>query len=1128
MAELEEAAGGEAAALIKEEAVLSELEGDLGGSAPRQRVKRTSLACIRCRTRHIKCPGGNPCKKCQMAQTKCEYIEADRKIVVSMKYLSKLHDDIARLKKDNATLRNNLKKEADLNKLSNTAADKDILGGGSRPSLVRDSSVSLLHRGDSTSLDSSASNGSGYDSGRSPNAFTNNLRYYPQTYYQGNQQLHSQVLHPHALQLQLQYSQVKDEMAQEVIQPSLDKHGRLIQSRTGEKLYAGSSSMTLFGLEIQNMVLQSSLSSPTTSPIESNNMITTNNNKMSPSSIQQMISQQQSIPLNKLVKSESQSSTNRGSKRETEILEKEGNAYKITLAKTNTRPGLLINFTLPSYSYAMLLVDTFINYNDGCFYFFNEGLVKRFLMNLYSGKSHENKKILKRNHTNVARNEGNADIDENTIKKDADDDTILETIWFCKILLIFAIGEMYLGTESDIHIKKLKIIDKLAYASTKNKSNTTNKDPQFISNMDMMTENEETIKEKKNTLPGSGFFFQASELFTGLFASGAIDNSTKDGGIEAMLLYAFYLQVADCTIASYFYFGLALRSTLILGWHVDSEKDNLNRFELEHRRRIWWTVYMYERMLLSKAGLPLSFADDSVSTELPVDFDMSLDDCPRDDNDIRGFYIFPSAEYINNCVTITQINAIILSSLYTKQPTVNILPVVSDLVHKLMQWKNALPPFLKVDYLQENLKVSRLIVNLMTEYFQGMNLAVRPLLFHFATKKLKDLQTSMALNKYVDLTKYSKNVLTLLNASFQASINTIKSIWALVPENMVALFGWMDREYLFTSASTLILFNTSFGVHEATKEHLDHALIIFTRMKELGNYPAALRRAQLLKLIRVLDFNGVMSDLLQKHDDEEEEGEYSEQVTGERSNMINNPLIDTAREFEDLNPINHPLRSRDRDHGRDQTLPPADNSSTMTTTTVRNDKEKFSFIDFEKSVPEDYYTQATGPTTFNFDDNGDMVVDGTGDDIYNSDLAGIEGVMYLDDEQKLWHDITTEAVWLNTNNPTQPPSRDLSHTDFFKNSFNPREKYPSLLKSRNQSPLNETGPGTGPVTGSVTGTKSSSQEDNQQYQNIYEGLMDSLSNNTGYHPVHNGFSHNVTAGGYSDIINQEFQDMMEG
>ena len=167
------------------------------------------------------------------------------------------------------------------------------------------------------------------------------------------------------------------------------------------------------------------------------------------------------------------------------------------------------------------------------------------------------------------------------LSKDTDDETILETIWFCKILLIFAIGEMYLGTESSTCPK------------TK------------LENMNVAK------KSGKTCITWLSIFLSSFRIIYWSFASGAIDNITKDGGIEVMLLYAFYLQVADCTIASYFYFGLALRAALILGWHVDADKENLNRFELEHRRRIWWTVYMYERMLSSKAGLPLSFADDS-------------------------------------------------------------------------------------------------------------------------------------------------------------------------------------------------------------------------------------------------------------------------------------------------------------------------------------------------------------------------------------------------------------------------------------------------------------------------------------------------------------------------------------
>lgn len=626
---------------------------------------------------------------------------------MSVRYLQKLHDDVARLKKDNISLRASLK-QAKTRSVSetNSVADADSDAGNSTSALD-----SLLETPDVDSiLSATFSYNTASNNPSEPNsgAGTSNHN-------------------------------------DEVVAPFVDQQRQLVYSRTGEKFYVGSSSMTLFGIQVQNM-----------------------------------------IPNNEseIVSGENPSLTNTET-----VLEREGNAYRIMLGKTKTRPGISVNFTLPSYSYAMLLVDTFITYNDGCFYFFNEGVVKENLRRVYNGLGTDSS------------------------------DSIIETIWFCKVLLIFAVGEMYLGTANNINGNK----------------------------------------SQDAKLPGSGFFHQASELFTGLFASGAIDNCAREGGIEVLLLYAFYLQVADCTVASYFYFGLALRASLILGMHVDAEKDNVSRYELEHRRRLWWTVYMYERMLSSKAGLPLSLNDNSIGTELPDDFDM-FNPPPGCEH-----YIFPEAEYITNCVKITQINAKILSCLYQKQPNSNILPVLAELVGQLIEWRTNLPEFLKADFNAKDLQISRLVTNMMTEYFQGMNLAVRPLLFHFASKQLKTHKTD---NKYIDLSDYSKSIITLFNSSFQASINTIRSLWSLMPENMVALFGYMDREYLFTSAATLILFNAAFGVHQATFEHLDHALQIFTKMRNLGNHAAALRRAQLLKLMSTLDFNKIMQPLIAKHTDD--------------------------------------------------------------------------------------------------------------------------------------------------------------------------------------------------------------------------------------------------------------------
>lgn len=910
------------------------------------RQKRASLACIRCRSRHIKCPGGDPCKKCQLAKAKCEYVEVDKKIVVSMKYLTKLHEDIARLKKDNAFLRNEIKK-------------------GDHEYSLRDSSV----RSNTGTLGLGQDQGTQSRFAESPGHNTLSPFSHSSSWL------------------------VNEEMplfpTGEVIGPSLSNHGRLIQSRTGERLFVGPSSMTLFGLEIQNMIPSSEVND-TKDDEFSHGIIDYSNTKGSPEAPSNA---QPSKHVHEY-------------KRESEILEKEGNAYKITLSKTSTRPGLSVDFTLPSYSYAMLLVDTFINYNDGCFYFFNEGLVKRFLMNLYSGKLKDNLKIVKR--TKLTGIYPSAD--ENSIKQDTDDDGILEAIWFCKILLIFATGEMYLGTESDIHMKKLR----LKMYGPKN------------------TQAKKGTNKEENTLPGSSYFQQASELFAGLFASGAIDNITKDGAIETVLLYAFYLQVADCTVASYFYFGLALRAALILGWHVDAGKDNLHRFELEHRRRIWWTVYMYERMLSSKAGLPLSFADDSVSTELPADAAVTIDKSSMHGDDVRSYFIFPAHEYIKNCVTITQTNGVILSSLYTRQPTVNILPVVANLVLKLVDWKNNLPAFLNYDFTSDNPKISRLIVNLMTEYFQGVNLAVRPLLYHFATKKLKDFHGKGNANKYVDLSKYSRNVISLLNSSFQASINTIKAIWALVPDNMVALFGWMDREYLFTSACTLILFNTSFGVHDATKEHLDHALTIFRNMKKLGNYPASIRRAQLLKLIDVLDVNRVMSDLTRKHNDEytnrESMPENSESFPKGQQKQNDNTPYSFVEQTPDID-YTHINKLASRLVGTNKTPDPSSNS-----VTVSESPSAPSILSSDKPI-------SIEKSSLNFD------------------LTNIEGFTFMDDEQKLWNEITNDAMWLNvangplssSNNLFDLPMRDESH-NFNSDELTHNTRYNDSSNNANSTP----------------------------------------------------------------------------
>ena len=912
------------------------------GNSKKKDAKGSTMACVRCRRRHLSCikdtsnitntknltsalldPLQPPtCHNCAKAGVACEYVLPDKKLNISMSYLQKLHDDIANLKKENMQLKSGINDVVhDNSSNSETPVQKVI-------SNERNNVAPIIHSNNTTII----------------NADNN------ETKKTTNQSKFSATDHSNAkLSIQEQNSKkqkistscsesssdsddTNDQLddSEEKVPNFADRRGRLVGSRTGQKYFVGSSSMTLFGMEIQSLVekCKKKLQKKNKSNTDATNYVESLEYPDNTEMWKNTLLQDLEPGIDK-------------------VLEKEGNAYRIVLAESKSNSGVLsVNFTLPSFSYAMLLVDTFITYNDGCFYFFNEGIMKENLRKTYNG-------------FNVYEN-----------------DQTLQTIWFCKCLLVFSIGEMYLGTVHDN--------DGLKLAS--NSLKTT------------------------SILPGSGFFEQASEIFGCLFSSSRIDNLTKDGAIEVLLLYAFYLQVADCTVASYFYFGQTLRACLILGWHVDAEKDVLTRFELEHKRRLWWTVYMFERMLSSKAGLPLSFMDNTISSELPSDFDMS--------NPPPGceHYIFPESEYITSCIKITQVNAQILNKLYDRQPDSNILPLLQKFVLQLLEWRTQLPSFLQVDFNKTPFAISRLCTNVFTEYFQGLNLAIRPLLYHFTALLLRKRSTASdktaSFPSYINLQKYSKTISILLNCSLQASINTIKSLWVMFEHNNLALFGYMDREYLFNSSCTLILFSATFGLHEQINPYINQSLRVFTKMRNLGNKPAGLRRAQLLKLMNDLDIHGVMQDLINRHYDNLQADKNFDKSYGPELKIVSVPRTSERSEFQKTSMLdNNRLPIAQEFLPTNHLLGLSANMSSLRSTA---DSTKSN----NSSIPNDSPDSFSAKTDLReniMENNVDRLMSNRIENTNEVEKFFQEIDNWSVQDNQLWKDISDQAMWLGIN-----------------------------------------------------------------------------------------------------------------
>lgn len=101
----------------------------------------------------------------------------------------------------------------------------------------------------------------------------------------------------------------------------------------------------------------------------------------------------------------------------------------------------------------------------------------------------------------------------------------------------------------------------------------------------------------------------------------------KDVNLElaqGLLLLCHYLQGALELNECWNFFGLAVRSTVAIGLHVDStNEEGSSPIKTESRRRLWWGCFVLDRTLSMKFGRPPSI---TLSNALEVGYPLEVDD----------------------------------------------------------------------------------------------------------------------------------------------------------------------------------------------------------------------------------------------------------------------------------------------------------------------------------------------------------------------------------------------------------------------------------------------------------------------------------------------------------------------
>ncbi|EXK43525.1 hypothetical protein FOMG_02470 [Fusarium oxysporum f. sp. melonis 26406] len=183
-------------------------------------------------------------------------------------------------------------------------------------------------------------------------------------------------------------------------------------------------------------------------------------------------------------------------------------------------------------------------------------------------------------------------------------------------------------------------------------------------------------------LPGLAYFAVASDAIR------VINERPQLDVIETTLILTLYSLEANRRHSACTLVGSALRLATVMGLHLNIDDTYVADPELrEHRIRVWWSVYVLDRLLSSKIGLPPLISDDDISVNLPST------SAALGSEDFGDHFCFLAV------VRLAKIAGNISRSLYVRTPQRGtFLQRVTKIRDELHHWKEELPEQMKLDF----------------------------------------------------------------------------------------------------------------------------------------------------------------------------------------------------------------------------------------------------------------------------------------------------------------------------------------------------------------------------------------------------------------------------------------------
>ncbi|KAK5653406.1 hypothetical protein OQA88_8891 [Cercophora sp. LCS_1] len=331
--------------------------------------------------------------------------------------------------------------------------------------------------------------------------------------------------------------------------------------------------------------------------------------------------------------------------------------------------------------------------------------------------------------------------------------------------------------------------------------------------------------------PGFEYFSQAVQLLPDAHEQGSMLC------VETLALTGYFLQNMNRPDAAFIYIGMALHMAISLGLHQEVTSP-LPPAAREHRRRVWWSIYSLDRIITLKSGNPITIHDEDIGVNLPSKLPGESDYCP--------------AVVLQHYTELSRILGLITKCIYRKATTPKsarkLMAAVTKITTALTKWDRELPE--EIRFNPAKLNTSRESVSTFSHYYQCINMTARPLLFHVVKKRLEAIRLDPAVREKDWKEGLSATTIQVIEMCISAAEETIRMMAEARARDLLATYGYMDGEHVFSAAIVLVMVCAAFPEKETSKKAMDVGLDLLRGMAQRGSNGHMGARYQLLAKLR--------------------------------------------------------------------------------------------------------------------------------------------------------------------------------------------------------------------------------------------------------------------------------------